>query len=90
MMETTGLEIEHQPSRQRFVCEVDGDTSVLEYVMLTDRRIDFRRTFVPESLRGRGIAERLVRTGLAWAREQGYLIEASCWYARRFLRGRDG
>ena len=43
-------------------------------------------TFVPESLRGQGIAEKLVRTGLAWAREQGYQIEASCWYVRRFLR----
>jgi len=88
-MGTAGPDIEHQPARQRFVCKVNGHDSVLEYLMLTDRRIDFRYTFVPASLRGHGIAERLVRTGLAWAREQGYLIEASCWYVRRFQRGGD-
>jgi len=88
-MGTAGPDIEHQPARQRFVCEVDGHESVLEYLMLADRRVDFRYTFVPEALRGRGIAERLVRAGLAWARGQGYLIEASCWYVRRFLRGSD-
>ncbi len=48
--------------------------------------IDFTYTFVPETLRGHGIAEKLVRTGLAWAREQGFEIEASCWYVQRFLR----
>jgi len=83
------MEIEHQPSRQRFVHESGGYSAVLEYVMLTRDRIDFKRTFVPEELRGRGIAERLVRTGLAWARAQGYAIEASCWYAQRFLRRSD-
>ncbi len=48
--------------------------------------INFTYTFVPESLRGHGIAEKLVRTGIAWARGQGFEIEASCWYVRRFLR----
>jgi predicted GNAT family acetyltransferase len=41
---------------------------------------------VPEDLRGQGIAEKLVRTGIAWAREQEYEMQAGCWYVRRFLR----
>jgi predicted GNAT family acetyltransferase len=83
------MHIQHEPQRQRFVVDMDGLESVLEY-RLTGDAIDFTRTFVPEALRGRGIAEQLVRTGIAWARGQGYAMQASCWYARRFLeRGRQ-
>ena len=77
---------DHQPEQHRFVVEVDGQEAVLEYHLLPGNGIDFTRTFVPESLRGQGIAEKLVRTGLAWAREQAYEMQASCWYVRRFLR----
>ncbi|HFD81633.1 MAG TPA: N-acetyltransferase [Gammaproteobacteria bacterium] len=80
------MNIDHQPDRSRFVSLVDGQEAVLEYHLMPRNGIDFSYTYVPESLRGRGIAEKLVRTGLAWAREQGYEIEASCWYVRRFLR----
>ena len=79
----------HQPELHRFVSRSDGEEAVLEYRLLPDNGIDFTRTFVPEALRGQGIAEKLVRTGLAWAREQEYEVQASCWYVTRFLkRGR--
>jgi predicted GNAT family acetyltransferase len=81
--------IAHQTELQRFVSRIDGEESVLEYRLLPDQGIDFTRTFVPEVLRGQGIAEQLVRTGIAWARQQEYEMQASCWYVKRFLkRGR--
>ena len=81
--------ITHQPELQRFLSRVDDEEAVLEYRLLPDHGIDFTRTFVPETLRGTGIAEKLVRTGLAWATEQEYETQASCWYVKRFLkRGR--
>jgi len=82
------LHIDHQPRQLRFVALVEGQEALLEYQLLPRSGIDFTYTFVPESLRGHGVAEKLVRTGLAWAREQGYTIEASCWYVRRFLSSR--
>jgi predicted GNAT family acetyltransferase len=79
----------HQPEQHRFVSQLDGQEAVLDYKLLPDNGIDFTRTFVPEALRGRGIAEKLVRTGIAWARDQDYDMQASCWYVTRFLkRGR--
>ena len=79
----------HQPEQHRFVAQLDGQEAVLDYKLLPDNGIDFTRTFVPEALRGRGIAEKLVRTGIAWARDQDYDMQASCWYVTRFLkRGR--
>lgn len=77
--------IEHQPSQHRFVMTEAGIDAVLDYV-IRDKQIDFTHTYVPESLRGRGIAEQLVYAGLAWAREQDYQIEASCWYVDKFLK----
>ena len=79
----------HQPELNRFVVLIDGEEAVLEYRLLPDNGIDFTRTFVPEALRGAGVAEKLVRTGIAWARDQDYDMQASCWYVTRFLkRGR--
>jgi len=80
------VNINHQPERARFVSEIDNQEARLEYDLMPRHGINFTYTFVPEALRGQGIAEKLVRTGLAWAREQGFEIEASCWYVRRFLR----
>lgn len=76
----------HQPERHRFVAGVGPGEAVLDYQLFADNRINFHHTYVPAALRGRGIAETLVRTGLAWAREQGLQVEASCWYVQRFLR----
>lgn len=77
-------EIRHEPQHQRFVTLVDGYESVVDY-RLSGRQIDFNHTFVPDALRGRGIAEKLVREALAWARQEGYQIRASCWYVQKFL-----
>jgi len=80
------MDVQHQPDRQRFVITVADQESVLEYRETGPAAVEFTRTFVPEPLRGQGIAEQLVRTGLRWAREQGYEQTASCWYVQRFLR----
>ena len=76
--------IEHQPDQQRFVLEQDGHTCVLDYVV-RGNTINFTHTYVPFRLRGKGLAEELVKAGLAWADTQAYQKEASCWYVAKFL-----
>ena len=66
--------------------DTEGARAVLEYRLMEGGVIDFHHTFVPPEFRGTGVAEALVRKGLAWAREQGYSIEASCWYANKFIK----
>jgi predicted GNAT family acetyltransferase len=80
------LNVIHQPEKGRFISVIGDQQAFLEYELMPRHGINFTYTFVPESLRGQGIAEKLVRTGLAWAREQGFELEASCWYVKRFLR----
>ena len=81
---TTPL-IQHQSGQQRFILQLDGTEAVLDY-QVNDNRINFHHTFVPPAFRGKGLAEMLVRHGLAWASEQQYQISASCWYVQKFLR----
>lgn len=82
------MEVIHEPAQQRFVVTTEGLESVLEYQWNGCAMVDFSHTFVPPELRGRGIAERLARTGIDWARAQGLQMQASCWYVRRLLERR--
>ncbi|MBV1932122.1 MAG: N-acetyltransferase [Porticoccaceae bacterium] len=84
-MSNDSPEIRHEPHKQRFVTVVDGHESLADY-RLSGQQIDFNHTFVPDALRGRGIAEKLVREALAWAQEEDYQIQASCWYVKKFLK----
>lgn len=84
--------VQHEPDAHRFTVTTGGEPAVLDYQLLpstdggTATTVDFTSTYVPAEYRGQGIAEALVRHGLRWANEQGYNIQASCWYAAKFLR----
>ena len=77
--------VQHVPQQQRLTLQLDGAEAILDY-QLTGSSIDFTHTFVPPEFRGKGLAEKLVRHGLAWAQSQQYQITASCWYVQKFLR----
>ena len=77
--------IEHHEQAQKFTLTEQDDEVILQY-RLSPGAIDFTQTYVPPHMRGRGLAESIVRHGLKWARDQGYDIHASCWYVARFLR----
>lgn len=86
--------MKHDETAQCFEIELEGEIAYLSYEIYQNTEsskqvIDFKSTFVPKSLRSKGIAEQLVRTGLSWAKEQGFQIEASCWYVEKFLKRRS-
>jgi len=81
--------IQHQVDQHCFVVEGLGDAAILRYTLYQAAAktvIDFNSTFVSPELRGQGLAEKLVRTGIAWAKMEGYQLQASCWYAEKFIR----
>ena len=78
--------VEHQAERQRFVIIEDGAEALLEYRMLAPAVIDFVYTYTPASLRGRGLAARLVAAGVAHARERGWQVIGSCSYVAAWLQ----
>lgn len=86
----------HEPENKRFIIPLDGDPPAeLNYTIRPapsrdpDRAaVDFTRTYVPPAHRNKGLAEKLVRHGIAWAREGNYRMEASCSYVAKFLAKR--
>ncbi len=79
--------VRHYPQEQRFVIQwVNQQAELLYSLDLNSRKINFYRTYVPESARGQGLARKLVETGLQWATTQGYEIEASCSYVQPLLK----
>ena len=74
----------HNAVASRYEAVVDGHLSVAEYE-LDGERIVFTHTVVPPELRGRGIAEKLVRAALADARAAGRKVVPQCSYVAKFI-----
>lgn len=80
-----GQSVKHDRAARRFTLEVDGKLAVAEY-RLTDGRIVMTHTFVPPELRGRGLAEQIVRAALEYARAEKLKVVPQCSYVEAFLR----
>jgi predicted GNAT family acetyltransferase len=78
--------IRHDPDR-RFHIEQDGDVAYLAYKRVDDHTVDYISTYVPPTLRGRGLGERLVRHAVEWARHHGQTVIPTCPFVRKYLGG---
>ena len=72
-------EVRHDQAGSRFVIALAGQEAVLEY-RLSGRVIDLHHTFVPESLRGRGLAEQLCKAAFEYAKANRLSVVPSCSY----------
>lgn len=81
----TDSTVVHHPERSCFTINSNGIESTLQY-KLQNSDVDFTHTYVPSELRGQGLAEKLVRHGLRWAKAENLSIHASCWYVAKFLK----
>lgn len=72
-------EVRHDTKAFRFVLEIEGQEAILTYSQKGES-LDFYHTFVPESLRGRGLAEKVVKAGFDYAKEKGLKVIPSCPY----------
>jgi predicted GNAT family acetyltransferase len=78
--------VQHDAVGRRFIAVVEGQEAYVAYVP-DGTTLDFNHTFVPPALRGRGLAERVVRAGFEHARQQGLTVLPSCPYiSGTFLR----
>lgn len=79
------INVTHNEKEHRYEATVDGLVSVCEYEVVDDK-IVFTHTLVPPELRGRGIAEQLVRSALADARAAGRKVVPACSYVAVFIK----
>jgi len=74
------LKVDHNPEYRQFTAVVEGRTSFLQYGERGERLLEYRSTFVPPEVRGRGIATKLVKHALDYARTKGFRVIPTCWF----------
>lgn len=76
--------VHHDAAARRYESGEGAHLAVLEYERTGDR-VTYTHTFVPPELRGRGLAEALVRAALADARTAGLKVVPQCSYVAKFI-----
>lgn len=71
--------------KNKFIKTVDGFECELEYIIPKEGFINFFHTYVPEPLRGRGLAMEIIKKGLDFAIDNKYKIIPSCSSVRLFI-----
>ncbi len=79
------IPVTHNAADHRYEATVDGHRSVCDYE-LVDGKMILTHTFVPPELRGRGLAEQLVRAALMDARKAGQKVVPACSYVALFIQ----
>jgi uncharacterized protein len=79
------LEIKHDENTNKFYAIINGKEAHLLYKRANEKILNFYHTYVPEELRGRGIAGKLVIKGFEFAEKNDYKIIPGCSYVGAFL-----
>jgi len=77
------LEIVHEGNK--FYKVIDGLESHMDYEMHEPSTVVFYHTYVPEELRGKGLAKEIIKEGLDWAMAEKFDIIPACSAVRRFI-----
>lgn len=79
------IKVINNAGRKRFEVRFGEHTAVSEYMRAGDRII-FTHTEVPKEMEGNGIAGKLAREGLEFAREQNLKVMPLCPYVAGYIR----
>ena len=79
------LNIQHQPGK-RYFAAVEGGEAEAAYAEAADGTRSFNHTFVPDQMRGKGVAEQLVRHALDDTIRSGHGFKAVCPYVKQFVQ----
>ena len=81
----TNATVQHDPEGKQFSVIVDGARAYLAYMDLGKKTLDIYRTFVPNALRGKGLAAKLTEHALRYAEDEGYTVLPSCSYVEWYM-----
>ena len=79
------LNIQHEQGKRYFAAVAGGEAEAA-YAEDADGTRSFNHTFVPEEVRGQGVAEQLVRHALDDTTRSGHGFKAVCPYVKEFLQ----
>lgn len=78
------VEVRHNESAHRFEAEVQGLRAVLVYKILPGIML-IQHTEVPREVEGRGLAAKLTRVALEYARSKSFQVVPACSYTSSYM-----
>jgi hypothetical protein len=78
-------EVINDKQGSRFVLNVDGHEVYLLYAE-DKETLDLYSTYTPTQLRGKGLAAKVVKVSLEYARAKKLKVIPNCWYVRKFIK----
>ncbi len=84
------MTVRHDAAAHRFVTDTPGGETELLYSFFSETVVNIEHTEVPAGARGLHVGDALIRAALAFAREHGYLVMATCPFAQRWLAAHPG
>lgn len=79
------LAVVHNEAESRFEIAIDGQLAIAAY-RLRDGQMIINHTEVPRAFEGRGVAAKITRTALEYARSHNLKVIPACPYTAAFLR----
>lgn len=80
------LDIQHDTKKHCFYVNFDNTQCALKYDVAEEGVLNFRSTYVPEAYRQQGIAGKIVKEGLEYAKANNYKIIPSCSFVKAFIK----
>jgi len=74
----------HNTDERRFELQIGSDRAVAEYELSANRML-LTHTYVPPHLRGQGIAGKVVKAALDYARQAGLQVVPICPYVHTYI-----
>ncbi|MCS7052939.1 MAG: N-acetyltransferase [Ignavibacterium sp.] len=78
------MEVIHNSKEKSFLIQIENDIAYVSY-NLNNEVMDLYTTYTPPQLRGKGLAEKVVRAALEYAKSNNLKIIPSCSYVKVFL-----
>lgn len=78
------LNVVMNEAERRFEIQLEGETAFAEY-RLVDHGIILPHTVVPEAFEGRGVASRLAKAALGYARDHGLKVIPTCPFMAGYI-----
>ena len=84
-VDAANVDVAHNSKEHRFELRIGENLCVLEYE-IRGQVIYFTHTAVPPELEGQGLANRLARTGMDYARANSLKVVPACEFIHVFIR----
>ena len=79
------VDVRNNAAESRFEARLGDDLALIEY-QLSDKVIAYTHTEVPPAFEGKGVAAKMARAALEYAKEQGLMVAPFCPYIASYIK----